>query len=105
MGNSPSQVELANEVFTPSEQAIENAKGIISAMEDAEAKGAGAAVLKGKLIDIASIKQAKVLIDQHNKIKKYKLMTVYLDFEKDLAEVQSKIADLETLPDSSTVRI
>ena len=66
----PSQVKLANEVFTPSEQAIENAKGIISAMEAAEAEGAGAAVFKGKLIDIASIKQAKVLIDQHNKIKK-----------------------------------
>ena len=65
----PSQVELANEVFTPSEKAIENAKGIISAMEAAEAKGAGAAVFNGKLIDIASIKQAKVLIDQHNKIK------------------------------------
>ena len=65
----PSQVKLANEVFTPSEKAIENAKGIISAMEDAEAKGAGAAVFNGKLIDIASIKQAKVLIDQHNKIK------------------------------------
>ena len=29
-------------------------------------------------------------------------MTVYLDFEKDLAEVQSKIADLEGLPDSSS---
>jgi len=29
-------------------------------------------------------------------------MTVYLDFEKDLAEVQSKIADLESLPDSSS---
>ena len=28
-------------------------------------------------------------------------MTVYLDFERDLAEVQSKIADLENLPDSS----
>ena len=29
-------------------------------------------------------------------------MTVYLDFEKDLAEVHSKIADLESLPDSSS---
>ena len=28
-------------------------------------------------------------------------MTIYLDFEKDLAEVQSKISDLESLPDSS----
>ena len=67
----PSQVELANNVFTPSEEAIENAKGIvISAMEEAEAKVVGAAVFKGKLIDIASIKQAKVLIDQHAKINK-----------------------------------
>ena len=65
----PSQVGLANQVFTPSDDAIANAKGIISAMEAAEAEGAGAAVFKGKLIDIASIKQAKVLIDQHNKIK------------------------------------
>ena len=29
-------------------------------------------------------------------------MTVYLDFEKDLAEIQSKISDLEDLPDSSS---
>ena len=29
-------------------------------------------------------------------------MTIYLDFEKDLAEVQSKISDLESLPDSSS---
>ena len=29
-------------------------------------------------------------------------MTVYLDFEKDLAEIQGKIADLESLPDSSS---
>ncbi len=29
-------------------------------------------------------------------------MTIYLDFEKDLAEVHSKISDLEGLPDSST---
>ena len=66
----PSQVELANQVFTPSDKALENAKGIIRAMEEAEAKGAGAAVFNGKLIDIASIKQARVLIDQHDKINK-----------------------------------
>tara|TARA_B100000287_G_scaffold334196_1_gene319435 strand:- start:1754 stop:2713 length:960 start_codon:yes stop_codon:yes gene_type:complete len=29
-------------------------------------------------------------------------MTIYLDFEKDLAEVQSRISDLESLPDSSS---
>ena len=29
-------------------------------------------------------------------------MTIYLDFEKDLAEIQSKISDLEGLPDSAS---
>ena len=29
-------------------------------------------------------------------------MTIYLDFEKDLAEIQSRISDLESLPDSSS---
>ena len=67
--NAMDQVAHANQVFTPSDDAIANAKGIINAMEAAEAKGAGAAVFNGKLIDIASIKQARVLIDQHNKIK------------------------------------
>ena len=55
--------------YTAINKAGTKKKGIISAMEAAEAKGAGAAVFNGKLIDIASIKQAKVLIDQHNKIK------------------------------------
>ena len=64
----PSQIELANDIFTPSKEDLENAHGIIRAMEDAEKKGAGAAVFKGKLIDIASIKQARVLIDQYEKI-------------------------------------
>ena len=64
----PSQIGLANEIFTPSEEALANALGIVKAMEDAEKEGAGAAVFNGKLIDIASIKQAKVLIDQHEKI-------------------------------------
>jgi len=64
----PSQIDLANDIFTPSEEALENALGIVSAMEEAEKEGAGAAVYKGKLIDIASIKQARVLIDQHEKI-------------------------------------
>jgi malyl-CoA/(S)-citramalyl-CoA lyase len=64
----PTQIELANEIFTPSKEALETAHGILSAMAEAEKKGSGAAVFKGKLIDIASIKQAQVLIDQHQKI-------------------------------------
>ncbi|MEL7301006.1 MAG: L-malyl-CoA/beta-methylmalyl-CoA lyase [Pseudomonadota bacterium] len=60
----PKQVALANEVFTPSEAAITEAKEILAAMEDAKASGAGATVYKGRLVDIASIKQAEVIVKQ-----------------------------------------
>ena len=60
----PSQIALANEVFTPSEEIVARARAILSAMEEAEKSGQGAAVLDGKLIDIASARQAKVVVDQ-----------------------------------------
>ena len=64
----PKQVALANEVFTPSEEAVTEAREILSAMEDAKAKGEGATVYKGRLVDIASIKQAEVIVRQSEMI-------------------------------------
>ena len=60
----PKQVALANEVFTPSEAAVTEAREILAAMEKAKAEGAGATVYKGRLVDIASIKQAEVIVKQ-----------------------------------------
>ncbi|MEM8555439.1 MAG: L-malyl-CoA/beta-methylmalyl-CoA lyase [Pseudomonadota bacterium] len=60
----PKQVALANEVFTPSAEAVSEAKEILAAMEKAKADGAGATVYKGRLVDIASIKQAEVIVKQ-----------------------------------------
>ncbi|MFQ6547324.1 L-malyl-CoA/beta-methylmalyl-CoA lyase [Aestuariibius sp. 2305UL40-4] len=60
----PKQIALANEVFTPSEAAVEEAREILAAMEEAKAKGEGATVYKGRLVDIASIKQAEVIVRQ-----------------------------------------
>ncbi|VDS10344.1 Malyl-CoA lyase [Paracoccus haematequi] len=60
----PSQVALANEVFSPSESAVTEAREILAAMEKAKAEGAGATVYKGRLVDIASIKQAEVIVRQ-----------------------------------------
>jgi malyl-CoA/(S)-citramalyl-CoA lyase len=60
----PKQIALANEVFTPSEAAVTEAREILAAMEDAKAKGEGATVYKGRLVDIASIKQAEVIVAQ-----------------------------------------
>ena len=64
----PKQVALANEVFTPSEEAVNEANEILAAMEEAKAKGEGATVYKGRLVDIASIKQAEVIVRQSEMI-------------------------------------
>ena len=60
----PKQVALANEVFTPSEAAVAEAREILAAMEEAKAAGQGAAVYKGRLVDIASMRQAEVIVRQ-----------------------------------------
>jgi malyl-CoA/(S)-citramalyl-CoA lyase len=60
----PKQVALANEVFTPSEAAVTEAREILAAMEAAKAAGQGAAVYKGRLVDIASMRQAEVVVRQ-----------------------------------------
>ncbi|MFT6459922.1 L-malyl-CoA/beta-methylmalyl-CoA lyase [Pseudophaeobacter arcticus] len=60
----PKQISLANAVFTPSEEAVLEAREILAAMEQAKANGEGATVYKGRLVDIASIKQAEVIVAQ-----------------------------------------
>jgi malyl-CoA/(S)-citramalyl-CoA lyase len=58
----PSQIELANQVFTPSEAEVGKARRILSAMADAAKQGKGAVSLDGRLIDMASIRMAEVLL-------------------------------------------
>jgi len=60
----PSQIALCNEIFTPTEAAVTKAKRIIAAMEEAQREGKGAVTLDGKLIDLASIRQAEVVVKQ-----------------------------------------
>ncbi len=58
----PSQIALANAVYSPSEAEIAKARRILEAMEQAQKDGKGAVSLDGKLIDIASIKQAEHMV-------------------------------------------
>ncbi len=60
----PSQIPLANEVFTPPEEEVKKARRILEAMQQAQAEGKGAVALDGKLIDIASIRQAEGIVKQ-----------------------------------------
>jgi citrate lyase subunit beta/citryl-CoA lyase len=58
----PSQVALANEVFTPPAAEVEKAKRILVALQEAAAQGKGAAALDGRLIDAASEKMANNVV-------------------------------------------
>jgi malyl-CoA/(S)-citramalyl-CoA lyase len=64
----PSQIDLANEVFSPSEADVKKAQRIIDAMAQAQKEGKGAVALDGRLIDIASIRQAQVLVEKAKQI-------------------------------------
>ncbi len=64
----PSQIELANAVFSPTAAEVEKAKRILAALKEAEAQGKGAASLDGKMIDAASEKMAKNIIVVAEKI-------------------------------------
>ena len=62
----PSQIEMANEVFSPPEAEVSKARRIIEELRAAEAEGKGAASLDGKMIDAASEKMARNVIDMAN---------------------------------------
>ncbi|MDT7555875.1 MAG: citrate lyase subunit beta / citryl-CoA lyase [Pseudonocardiales bacterium] len=54
----PSQVEIANEVFAPTEDEIEHARKVVAAYREAEAAGRGASGLDGMLVDAAHLRHA-----------------------------------------------
>lgn len=60
----PNQIALANDVYTPSGDKLEKARRILEAMAKAESEGQGAVSLDGRLIDLASIRQARTIVAQ-----------------------------------------
>lgn len=66
----PSQIALANQVFTPGEAEVDRARRILSAMAEAAKAGRGAVALDGRLIDAASIRQAQVMVDKADQIQR-----------------------------------
>ena len=65
----PSQIELANKVFSPSPSEVERARRIIVALKEAEVEGRGAAALDGKMIDAASERMARNVLLIHDAIE------------------------------------
>ncbi|GAA6524454.1 CoA ester lyase [Intrasporangium sp. DVR] len=58
----PGQVETANEVFAPSAEQVEEARGIIAAFEAAVAEGKGVATYQGKLVESLHVDTAKKVL-------------------------------------------
>jgi malyl-CoA/(S)-citramalyl-CoA lyase len=64
----PKQIELANAVMGPSAADLDKARRILDAMAQATREGKGAVALDGRLIDIASIKQAEGMVEKAEQI-------------------------------------
>ena len=65
----PSQIDLANEVFSPPEKEVNKAIRILEELEKAAKEGKGAAQLDGRMIDAASARMAENIVNINNQIK------------------------------------
>lgn len=66
----PSQIDLANDVFSPPEKEVEKAKRIIEELNKAAKEGRGAAQLDGRMIDAASARMAENIVNINSLIQK-----------------------------------
>ena len=64
----PNQINLANEIFSPSENDIIYAKRVIEAYQLCQKEGKGVTVLDGKLLELLHVHQAQELLHFHEVI-------------------------------------
>jgi citrate lyase subunit beta/citryl-CoA lyase len=62
----PGQVESANEAFAPSEQAVEDSRGILEAWEGG--KGSGVVTYNGRMIENLHVESAQRTLSMHDAI-------------------------------------
>jgi citrate lyase subunit beta/citryl-CoA lyase len=59
MAIHPTQIDIMHEVFTPSAQEVEYARGLLEAFRESEAAGAGAVKYQGMMVDYANVRLAE----------------------------------------------
>lgn len=64
----PNQIRIANEVYGPSETEQAEARALVAAYEDAVNRGLGAVAFNGRVVDAASARIMRVLIDKADMI-------------------------------------
>ena len=63
----PSQIALANAVFRPSDDELAHAQRVVDAAAEADAKGLGAYVVDGKMVDAPFVARARAVLAQANR--------------------------------------
>jgi citrate lyase beta subunit len=66
----PNQVPVAQEAFTPSDEAIAYAKRVVETFESSQKEGKGAYALDGKMIDMPLLKNAQKVLDRARAARK-----------------------------------
>ncbi len=64
----PTQIDVANEVFSPSSEEVEEAKRIIEAIRESSEKGQGTTLLDGKLVGPPMLKRANKVLAKAERI-------------------------------------
>lgn len=60
----PSQVAIAQEVFSPTQEEIDNAYKSVAAYKDAQKQGLGAIQVDGQMVDVATVRLVQRIIDR-----------------------------------------
>jgi citrate lyase subunit beta/citryl-CoA lyase len=60
---TPRQVEMANDVFSPSPEEVDRSRRLIQAYEEAQSEGRGAIEFEGNMIDEPLLKRARAVLD------------------------------------------
>ena len=59
MAIHPTQVEVMHQVFSPSAEELDYARGLLAAYEEGEARGVGAVKYRGMMVDYANVRLAR----------------------------------------------
>jgi malyl-CoA/(S)-citramalyl-CoA lyase len=65
----PDQIDIINQVFSPSKEDVDRAIKVLAAHKEAQEKGLGAVAVEGRMVDQATVRLAKQLYEQAKHLK------------------------------------
>ena len=83
----PSQIDLANEVYSPTKDEVARARKMAEVYAKAEADGLGAVTYEGVMIDVASVRGIRHVIERADLIGMYRVLERYFGLEEAVAAI------------------